>query len=120
MKPFDLQRAIAGDPLVTRGGITARFVAHVPECDHSYRVIAIVEGDGATTAYGEDGRMWRGEDRHYDLMMAPKKRTVWVNLYRRGACTEAAWHDAESIAHLMTEGCEDLLVARAVPIEIEL
>lgn len=118
MKPFDLQRAIVGDPLLTREGKTARFVAHLPECDNNYRVIAIVAGDGAATAYGEDGRMWRGEDRHNDLMMAPKKRTVFANVWRDGlqiVCHDDPWMAGEAANF---NGRENYC-AIAAPIEIE-
>ena len=33
MKPFDLEAAKRGEPIVTRGGEAAKFIAHVPDAD---------------------------------------------------------------------------------------
>lgn len=46
MKPFDLEAAKRGEPIVTRDGREAKFIAHVPEATNEYnRVVFLVEGD---------------------------------------------------------------------------
>jgi hypothetical protein len=109
MKPFDLEAAKSGDPVYMDARYTGwNYVGPVYFVGVSENGLPVVEIGAKPTRVSPEY-----------LRMAPKKRTVWINPYRRGSRTEAAWHDAESIAHLMTEGCEDLLVARAVAIEIE-
>lgn len=75
MKPFDLEKAKAGAPLVTRAGEEAHFVAHVPEADKYYRVVVRV--GGIVSAFSETGK-YAGGEHHYDLFMAPVKRKVWL------------------------------------------
>lgn len=83
MKPFDLQKAMAGDPLVTRDGRAARFIVYVPELDKNCRVIVRVNDDPRVKDFSEEGRYW-GESAPspLDLFMAPKKRTVWLNFWK--------------------------------------
>lgn len=82
-KPFNLEAAKAGEPIVTLDGRKARFVAHVPEAKSANCVIAIPEGKETPLIYSEDGRRFSsGPMANLDLLMAPKpKRTVWVNLW---------------------------------------
>ena len=114
MKPFDLEAAKAGAPLVTRDGRPAKFIAHVAEAHPSQRLLVLI--DVVVLTRFESGK-YAGSPAHVsngDLFMAPVKRTVWVNLYEHGL---ARWHD--------TEGCADIgagnnrLGGRAWPIEIE-
>jgi len=114
MKPFDLEAAKRGDPIVCRDGTPAKFIAHVPEAHATNRLIVLVLGN----IYGsyESGK-WGPSPEKFDLFMAPKKRTVWVNLYANG---EASYHDSEESArdaknhvlHMRAGG-------KAYPVEIE-
>lgn len=81
-KPFDLEAAKAGEPLVTRDGRKARLLAHVPEFEEEHRVIFAIEGEGHAMSYSESGVYVHDEASDFDLFMAPKTRTVFVNLYR--------------------------------------
>ena len=118
MKPFNPERALAGDPVVTRDGREVKDLRHLPsstvEC---CRVVAVV--NGRVKLYYESGRaspenVWDSPD---DLFMAPKKRTVWVNLYDDGGHC-AFWHNSEQKAD---EGAasDSRIGGRAFPIEIE-
>lgn len=113
MKPFDLEAAKRGEPIVTRDGRKAKFVAHVPECDSLSRVYAFVEGDKAVNAYNEAGEYIPSGRALCDLFMAPRKRTVYVNIYRH---SYARWHATEEIARQFAEYKS---LAIAIPIEIE-
>lgn len=96
-QPFDLARAKAGHPLVTRDGRKARFVAHVPEVDARTRVLAVIDDAQAVAGFYEGGNIYSdGRDHGMDLFMAPAprvvnvniggpvapKRTVWVNTFK--------------------------------------
>ena len=44
MKPFDLEAAKAGAPIVTRDGRPAKFIAHVAEAHPSQRLLVLIDG----------------------------------------------------------------------------
>ena len=114
MKPFNLEAAKAGAPLVTRDGRPAKFIAHVAEAHPSQRLLVLI--DGAVHAKFESGKHASRPNNVFnsDLFMAPVKRTVWVNLYTHHV---AIRHDTEKEANDSTRG--NRLGGRAWPIEIE-
>lgn len=114
MKPFDLEAAKAGAPIVTRDGRSAKFIAHVAEARPSERVLVLING-GVLTRF-ENGK-YASSQAHVsdnDLFMAPPKRTVWVNFYGYG---EVRRYDTEHNADVCADGGR--LGGRAWPIEIE-
>lgn len=113
-RPFDLEAAKAGAPLVTRDGRKARFLAHVPEARSDCRVVAYIEGESGMREFPESGAARKHTGPNGDLFMAPKpKRTVWVNFYPGFA---ASYFGGEEIAK---KGAERDCIAVAVPIEID-
>lgn len=78
-KPFDFEAAKRGEPIMLIDGTPAKFIAYVPEAAEPYRVVVMVEGWGAPALFSETGVNAYKDD--VTLVMAPKKRTVWVNLY---------------------------------------
>jgi len=81
MKPFDLEAAKRGEPIQTRDGRPVRFIAHVPNAYLNQRVVVLM--DRAIQFTSENGYFISDEEKSsWDLVMAPRKRTVWVNLYR--------------------------------------
>lgn len=86
MRPFDLEAAKRGEPIITRDGREAKFIAHVPEAKEEHRVIVLVERNPLPAhETGEYFDIRVGESKN-DLFMAPKKRKVagWVNVYPSG------------------------------------
>ena len=80
MKPFNLEAAKRGDPIVTRDMREAKFIVHVPEANPSFRINVLINGE--IFSLSETGNYWEGiKASTNDLFMAPEKRTVWVNLY---------------------------------------
>ena len=66
MKPFNLKRAKAGDPIRTNFGVKCKFIGMRRNGN------AVVELDNENlVTYDTRG-----------LRMAPKKRKVWINFYR--------------------------------------
>lgn len=113
-RPFDLEAAKAGAPMVTRDGRKARFLAHVPEAVQSAQIIAMIEGSAVPCYFHENGKFINRFDDRRDLFMAPKpKRTVWVNFYPGFA---ASYFGGEAIAK---KGAEHDCIAVAVPVEID-
>ena len=114
MKPFDLEAAKAGAPIVTRDGRPAKFIAHVAEAHPSQRLLVLI--DGTVHTKFESGK-YAASPAHVsdnDLFMAPVKRTVWINLYEYGAAT---WFSTKEIAD--GGALSDRHGGRAWPIEIE-
>lgn len=83
MKPFDLEAAKRGEPLITRDGRPAKFVAHVPECAPGWMVYALVDTTTCVTDYYENGRRHVSQENPRDLFMAPRKVVKWGNAFKR-------------------------------------
>lgn len=119
MKPFDLDAAKRGEPIQTRDGRLVKFIAHVPEAFATdYKVLALL--DGETHEYTEEGAFISKQmQRDRDLFMAPKKRTVWVNLYPDSDNRNAAFHPSQSNADMFTGLNSTRIGGKAWPLEIE-
>lgn len=117
MKPFSLEAAKRGEPIVTRDGREAKFIAHVEEAKKPYRVVAMIHGD--VKMFHECGSFFQNKTTlsDLDLFMAPKKRTVWVNLYSDGQYElRETEKDAESNAFVRFGR---RIGGKAYPVEIE-
>ena len=113
MKPFNLEAAKRGEPIVTRGGEAAKFIAHVPDAEIGFRVVVML--DGVIECYCDDGSYRPSWKSTYDLFMATRKRTVWMNVYPtngQGGC-----YDSEIVADRYA--WRDRIGNRAWPLEIE-
>lgn len=71
MKPFDLEAAMRGEPIVTRDGREAKFVAYVPEADVGHRLIVFIEGAQCVTSLYKTGTYLDPSVSDLDLFMAP-------------------------------------------------
>lgn len=82
MKPFNLERALAGDKVVTRSGIE---VVELYYINTMSKVVAVV--NGSLEMYLEDGSYIKGQETRFDLFMSPKKIVIerWANVYRNGS-----------------------------------
>jgi hypothetical protein len=75
---FDLEQAIAGEPLKTVGGESAEFIAYRPTATESSQVIAQV--GTSVLAYYADGTL-KGVSTNFDLRMNPKLKQIdWTKL----------------------------------------
>ena len=87
MKPFDLEAAKRGDPIVTRNGRDVVLIAHILNAVESYSVLVMMEGEAVpyfVTSYGNSS--WRTKD----LFMKKKTRKVWCRMYRHNGVFLAA------------------------------
>lgn len=82
MKKFNLEKAKAGAPLITRDGRPARFMG---EREHpNYPIIAVVIKDYCIEevyTYTANGRNITTDETENDLFMALTKRKKYVNFY---------------------------------------
>lgn len=120
LKPFDLEAAKRGEPMVTRNGRKATFVAHVAECYEQYRLIVLVEGNSSCIHCFENGLFSRNDDSNDDLFMAPRKVTRWVNI-RAGDCAAFHYDTPERAREEQRRSglSASEYLAIAVPVEIE-
>ena len=84
LKPFDLQAALAGKPVVTRDGQPVKIAGYNEDAQSNHHIVGWV--DGHLCAWDSSGKVSsnnKKEDED-DLFMAPEKREVWVCLYRLG------------------------------------
>lgn len=105
LKPFDLEKAKAGEKLVTRNGHPAKIIYWDREhkTDH---IVALVEytEDGKTTeevvTLTDQGTFLDdGTESCYDLFMAPTIVERWVNVYKSKSGTYSyCFHESEEIA----------------------
>lgn len=115
MKPFDLEAAKSGKPIVCRDGTPAKFIAHVPETSKDSRVIVLIKR--VIYAVDEGGKCVRMKNKTdpLDIFMAPIKHTYWINLYPTPEHTY--YHTSKEAA----DACagRDRLGGKAWPLEIE-
>ena len=88
MKPFNLEKALAGDPVVTRDGIPVTEIVRFNGLPHDRRLYGII--NGGLVSFLDNGRfsVYEFSETKYDLFMAPKivKKSGWINIYHDGGC----------------------------------
>lgn len=86
LKPFNLEKALAGDPVVTRDGRKVTEIAHFKTFYNSQNIIAVLNGQ--FYSFFENGQyIAQDQDTEFDLRMAPKivKKSGWLNVYPNNA-----------------------------------
>ena len=71
MKPFNRERALAGDPVVTREGTTPEQLRHNAQAFDGQSLSAWVNGKVYT--WYANGKYLKGRSSRFDLFMAPRK-----------------------------------------------
>ncbi len=90
LKPFNLEKALAGEKVVTRDGRNVVEIVKLSKAVGSQSVIAVKE-DGSWASYTSDGYSWaEGSLSDNDLFMAPTKKQGWVNIYKQVGNTYVA------------------------------
>lgn len=120
MKPFDLEKAKAGFPVVTRDGRPARIICF-DRIDDRYSIIALITEEKhrceIINSYTIDGKCNIGENSLFDLFMAPTKVKKYANIYEYNVENKifGFLHDTvkEAIDHKL-DGC-----VATIPIEWE-
>ena len=78
MKPFDLEKALAGEPVVTKNGRKVTQLHYFPNLGSDFKVIAHLEHSFNFDTFKING-MYSDRYSEIDLMMAEPER--WVNVY---------------------------------------
>lgn len=109
--PFNLERALAGDKVVTRNGLEVTQLKAF-ELDSDFRVYAVLNDD--VTRWTTEGKFWLFDESSCDLFMAPKTVKRWVNFYPKDCY--CVCYDDEKAAR---KGSSFDAIAIAVPVEFE-
>jgi hypothetical protein len=121
-KPFDLEKAMAGDPVVMRNGTPYKFGAYNKDARGDAKLIGW-DNDGFAYTHLANGNFLNGDNESdNDLFMAPKTRTVYVNFakYESGNILCLGVYDTEQSAKINSlVEIGYTYVAIAAPIEIE-
>lgn len=80
LKPFNLEQALAGAPVITRDGMRVIRLIELPEAKPKSRLVAVFE-DGETATFHKGGRYYSMRDSSLDLFMATTKKEGWINVY---------------------------------------
>lgn len=84
MLKFDLEKALAGEPVVTRDGQPVKIAGYNPDAHHLHQISGWI--DGIVHGWGANGVFSDlFEKNSRDLFMAEKpkvKKEGWVNVYR--------------------------------------
>ena len=98
MKPFNLEEALAGKPVVTRDGRKVKIAGYNPETSEEFDSV-VGWADGGSRCWSEDGLYIPDGDHECDLFMAPETKDVWVLLWSikgRDDISSVAFQDEDS------------------------
>ena len=97
MIKFDLERALAGDKVITRDGQDATQI-HAFKDVENYELYGVIGSD--VFSWRINGKFYSADESHHDLFMAPKKLSGWVNLYKdnRGVIIHRTKYAADEFA----------------------
>lgn len=128
-KPFDLDAALEGKPIVTRNGSKVLKIALFQGTKPEPVIAAQIEGlDIPIIADAKTGRVAKCLIEHdFDLFMTPTTRTVWVNIYSdssnsiavTGNKLSGSFWNSEEFANKAADDSRIRLGGRAHPITIE-
>ena len=115
--PFNLEAAMRGEPIVTRDGRQAKFVAYEPGSE-SYSVVSLIDGEIQT--HNEQGLFFNdGSECEDDLFMATK--TIWLNIYLSddGSWISSSAHRSKDSAEKSADNLWDGEKYIAVPVKLK-
>ena len=81
MKAFNLEEALAGKPVITRDGKKVVEIIHLSSMRNERNVLAVFENDCMLYKHNGTCMLNLGDCHRSDLIMAPEKKSIWVNVY---------------------------------------
>lgn len=79
LKPFNLEAALQGKPVVTRDGRPVKIAGYNPDALKLFKLIGWL--DNMTCSWRADGKHIYTEEHADDLFMLSETVTLWVNVY---------------------------------------
>ena len=102
MKPFNLEEAKAGKPVVTRDGRPVSILTFDKKGDYCIVTLINYCRSDDVVVYRENGKASADFDSEYDLFMKAEKKEGWINIYApcRTSCptTDAIIYETEEKA----------------------
>ena len=80
MEKFNLERALAGEPVCTRDGRDVTQVTYFRETEDLFTVGAVL--DRELYLWQTNGRFLQGKEDSKDLFIKPKENAIWINVYK--------------------------------------
>lgn len=110
MKPFNLEQALAGAPVITREGRKVVRIFYAEEACENSQVICVFE-TGAVFPYYKDGTYTNSSSAH-ELVMVPTKKEGWVVMFHNNSQKDfivgtKIWASKED-AEIWYKGCEGI------------
>jgi hypothetical protein len=111
-KPFDLQKALAGDPVETREGREIK-VVFVSEMNEEYPVLCVykdIDFEYVSRWYKKSGQEYSNRESNLDLFMLTKKKALWIAVSKEPYASNAHYSSAafkskdELIGHIKRFG----------------
>lgn len=123
MKPFNLEAALSGVPVVDRAGHKVERLEYFPEAEATTWKVAYVV-NGHLSVVMKDGVYNRNSESRQDLFMATKTVLKWVVLYNSTnsygyECQHALVFDTESGANEWSSKNDHRVVGTPVAYEYE-
>lgn len=81
LKDFNLERALAGDPVIARNGCAILNLAYLPDAPDDQKIACVFispQGIKSVYLYYIKGNMWSSKESDIDLFMAPIEKEYWV------------------------------------------
>jgi hypothetical protein len=100
LKPFNLKRALAGNPVITRDGRKFINLCYMPDAPGAQIVGVLICSDGSKGIfhYYVTGRQWNTtQDHNSDLFMAPIEKEYWCLSALNTKSRDAYFSDAYSL-----------------------
>lgn len=83
MKKFSIERALAGDPVITRNGLKVTHIAHFSSMSNK-NLIWVYAGDDSVNYSYIDGKLRSDEkDSDYDLFMESVKKKLFIKVAKK-------------------------------------
>lgn len=120
MKPFNLEKAKAGAPVVTRDGRPARIICF-DRIDDRYSIVALITEEKQKyeiiNSYTLDGKCNIGENSLFDLFMAPTKVKKYANIYKHNGKNKIFGFLHDTVKEAIDDKCDGCVAT--IPIEWE-
>lgn len=93
MKPFNLEAALRGEPVITRDGRPVKIAGYNPDVQEDFAIlgwITNVKGQITPRSWSKEGKYIEDANNEFDLFMAANERKEWVVRYIDGLISRCA------------------------------
>lgn len=109
LKPFDLQAALAGKPVVTRDGRAVKIAGYNVNAKEAEDALLGWAND-VPKQWNANGKWLSDSENPADLFMAPEKREVWVCYWKKDGYEEFNASESKEKAELEAIAAKGIIV----------